>query len=185
MVPRTPTGSIFAAWQPLRMSRRSWARVTDFKTRVLRLKPEVQILGSSKSIRHTKVEIPRLKSCFLRKKETKLNANHWKRFSTELSVGVRDDGFTLFCLMICIWHANRVPDPVPCGQPCRTWIKNVWCLSSLITIPRTFMMYLHHLNSLESVNDVVYNSVKIFFTGFFCVYRECVSVKLFILRKVY
>ena len=47
------------------------------------------------------------------------------------------------------------------------------------------MMYLHHLNSSESVNDVVYNSVKIFFTGFFCVYRECVSVKLFILRKVY
>ena len=49
--------------------------MTDFKTRVLRLKPEVQILGSSKSIRHTKVEILRLKSCFLRKKETKLNAN--------------------------------------------------------------------------------------------------------------
>ena len=42
LVPRTPTGSIFAAWQPLRMSRRSWAAVTDFKTRVLRLKPEVQ-----------------------------------------------------------------------------------------------------------------------------------------------
>ena len=84
LVPRTPTGSIFAAWQPLRMSRRSWAAVTDFKTRVLRLKPEVQILGSSKSIRHTKVEILRLKSCFLRKKETKLNANLWKAFSTEL-----------------------------------------------------------------------------------------------------
>ena len=47
------------------------------------------------------------------------------------------------------------------------------------------MMYLHHINSLESVNDVVYNSVKIFFTGFFCVYRECVSVKLFIVRKIY
>ena len=84
LVSRTPTGSIFAAWQPLRMSRRSWAAVTDFKTRVLRLKPEVQILGSSKSIRHTKVEILRLKSCFLRKKETKLNANLWKAFSTEL-----------------------------------------------------------------------------------------------------
>ena len=66
------------------MSRRSWAAVTDFKTRVLRLKPEVQILGSSKSIRHTKVEVLRLKSCFLRKKETKLNANLWKAFSTEL-----------------------------------------------------------------------------------------------------
>ena len=36
---------------------------------------EVQILGSLKSTRHTKVEILRLKSCFLRKKETKLNAN--------------------------------------------------------------------------------------------------------------
>ena len=35
----------------------SWAAVTDYKTRVLRLKPEVQILGSTKSIRHTKVEI--------------------------------------------------------------------------------------------------------------------------------
>ena len=184
MVPRTPTGSIFAAWQPLRMSRRSWVAVTDFKTRVLRLKPEVQILGSLKSIRHTKVEILRLKSCFLRKKETKLDEIFERHFYLNYSVGV-SHVFTLFCLMICIWHANRVPDPVPCGQPCRTWIKNVWCLSSLITIPRTFMMYLHHLNSLESVNDVVYNSVKIFFTGFFCVYRECVSVKLFILRKVY
>ena len=39
------------------MSRRSWVAATDFKTRVLRLKPEVQILGSTKSIRHTKVEI--------------------------------------------------------------------------------------------------------------------------------
>ena len=83
LVPRTPTGSIFAAWQPLRMSRRSWAAVTDFKTRVLRLKPEVQILGSSKSIRHTKVQILPLKSCFLCKKETELNANPWKAFSTE------------------------------------------------------------------------------------------------------
>ena len=84
LVPRTPTGSIFAAWQPLRMSRRSWAAVTDFKTRVLRLKPEVQILGFSKSIRYSKVEILHLKSCFLRDKETKLNANLWKAFSTEL-----------------------------------------------------------------------------------------------------
>ena len=85
LVSPTPTGSIFAAWQPLRMSRRSWAAVTDFKTRVLRLKPEVQILGSSKNIRHTKVEILHLKSCFLRSNETKLNANLWKAFSTELS----------------------------------------------------------------------------------------------------
>ena len=41
LVPRTPTGCIFAAWQLLRLSRRSWAAVRDFKTRVLRLKPEV------------------------------------------------------------------------------------------------------------------------------------------------
>ena len=66
------------------MSRRSWAAVTDFKTRVLRLKPEVQILDSTKSIRHTKVEILHQKSCFLRKKETKFNANPWTAFSTEL-----------------------------------------------------------------------------------------------------
>ena len=84
LVPQTPTGNIFAAWHPLCMTSRSWAAVTEFKTRVLRLKPEVQILGSPKSIRHTKVEILRLKSCFLRKKETKLNANLWKAFSTEL-----------------------------------------------------------------------------------------------------
>ena len=77
-----PTGSIFAAWQPLCMSRRSWVMVTDFKTRVLRLKPEVHILGSSRSIRHTKVEILRLKLCFLHKKETKLSRkiNLWKTF---------------------------------------------------------------------------------------------------------
>ena len=84
LVPRTPTGSIVAAWQPLRMSRRSWAAVTDFKTRVLRLKPEIQILGFSKRIRYTKVEILHLKSCFLRDKETKLNAKLWKAFSTEI-----------------------------------------------------------------------------------------------------
>ena len=77
-----PTGSIFAAWQPLCMSRRSWVMVTDFKTRVLRLKPEVHILGSSRSIRHTKVEILRLKSYFLHKKDTKLSRkiNLWKTF---------------------------------------------------------------------------------------------------------
>ena len=34
-----------------------------------------EILGSSKIIRHTKVEILRLKSSFLRKKETKLHSN--------------------------------------------------------------------------------------------------------------
>ena len=52
--------------------------------KVLRLKPEVQILGSSKSILHTKVEILHLKSRFLCNKGTKLNSNLWKAFSTEL-----------------------------------------------------------------------------------------------------
>ena len=91
----------------------SWVAVTDFKTRVLVLKPEVQILGSSKSIRQTKVEILRLKSCFLRKKETKLHANLWKTFSNELFCW-RSWLFhvKLFSLMICIGRVNRVPDPV-------------------------------------------------------------------------
>ena len=34
--------------------------------------------------------------------------------------------------MICIWNANRVPDPVLRGQLSRSWIKNVWCLNSLM-----------------------------------------------------
>ena len=117
LVPRTPTGSIFAAWQPLRMSRRSWAAVTDFKTRVLRLKPEVQILGSSKSIRHTKVEILRLKSCFLRKKETKLNANLWKAFSTEL-----------FCRRSWWFHVVLLNDlhlAIPSPEPVASWSRGV------------------------------------------------------------
>ena len=79
---------------------------------------------------------------FVRKKQN-LTQIFERHFYLNYSVGVRHV-FTLFCLMICIWHANRVPDPVPCCQLCRTWIKNVWCLSSLMTIPRTFMMYLHH-----------------------------------------
>ena len=54
-----------------------------------------------------------------------------RHFQLNYSLGVRD-GFTLFCLMICIWHANRVPDPVLCDQPCHSSIKNVWCLSSLM-----------------------------------------------------
>ena len=127
-------GSIFAALQPLRLLRRSWAAVMDFKTRVVRLKPEVHILGFSKSIRHTKVEILQQKLCFLRTNETKLNANLWRvSFQLNYFVGVRD-GFTFFCLTICIWHANRVPDPVLSCQPCRSWIKNGWCLSYLILL---------------------------------------------------
>ena len=106
--------------------------VMDFKTRVFRLKPEVQILGSSKSIRHTKVEILSLKSCFLRNKETNLTQIFEKHFQLNYSVGV-GDVFMLFCLIICIWHANRVPDPVLRGQPYRSRIKNVWCLSSLLS----------------------------------------------------
>ena len=31
-----------------------------------------------------------------------------RHFQLIYSVGLRD-GFTLFCLLICIWHANRVP----------------------------------------------------------------------------
>jgi len=54
-----------------------------------------------------------------------------KHFQLNYSVSVRDV-FTLFCLMICIWQANLIPDPVLRGEPCRSWIKNVWCLSSLL-----------------------------------------------------
>ena len=34
-----------------------------------------------------------------------------RHFQLNYSVDVRD-GFTLVCLMICIWRVNRVPDPV-------------------------------------------------------------------------
>ena len=37
-------------------------------------------------------------------------------FQLNYSVGVRDV-LMLFCLIICIWHANRVPDPVLRGRP--------------------------------------------------------------------
>ena len=132
MVPRTPTGSIFAAWQPLRMSRRSWAAVMGFKTRVLTLKPEVQIPCSPKSVRHTKVEIFIWNHVFFVIKKQNVTQIFERHFQLNYSVGVRD-GFTLFCLMSCIWHAKRVLDPVLRGQPCRSWIKNVWCLSSPLT----------------------------------------------------
>ena len=52
-----------------------YERVGISQVEVLRLKPDVQILSSSKSIRHTKVGILRLKLCFISKKETKLLAN--------------------------------------------------------------------------------------------------------------
>ena len=86
----------------------------------LRLKPEVQILGSSKNIRHTKVEILRLKSCFLHKKETNFHAK--LIFESHFFCAVRDC-FTLVCLMICIWRINRVPDPVLRDQPCHSWFN--------------------------------------------------------------
>ena len=101
-----PTGSIFAAWQPLCMSRRSWVMVTDFKTRVLRLKPEVHILGSSRSIRHTKVEILHLKLCFLHKKETKLSRkiNLWKTIFFLLEFVIVSRFF--WCLSFLLFPSN-------------------------------------------------------------------------------
>ena len=72
------------------------------------LKPEVQILGSLKSIRHAKVEILRLKSCFLRKKETKKKTQIFKRhFQMNYSVGVRD-GYVGFLNDL---HLARKPRP--------------------------------------------------------------------------
>ena len=65
---------------------------------------------------------------FVRKKKN-LTQIFERHFQLNYSVSVRD-GFTLFCLIICILHANRVPDPVLRGQPCCSWIKNVWCLNS-------------------------------------------------------
>ena len=131
LVPRTPTGSIFAAWQPLRMSRPSWLAVTDFKTRVLGLKPEVQILRSSRSIRHTKVKFFVWNHVFFERKKQNFTQIFERHFQMNYSVGVRD-GFTLVCSMICIWRVNRVPDPVLRRQSCLSWIKNVWWLSSLL-----------------------------------------------------
>ena len=75
---------------------------------------------------------------FVRKKQnfTQIFERH---FQMNYSDGVRN-GFTLVCLMIRIWRVNRVPDPVLRGQPCRPWIKNVCCLSSLISIRNTFYL---------------------------------------------
>ena len=65
-------------------TRRSWyherqpkyfCSMTDFKTRILRLKPEVQFWVLRRLFFHRKVEDLHLKSYFLRNKETKLNAN--------------------------------------------------------------------------------------------------------------
>ena len=69
---------------------------------------------------------------FVRKKKN-LTQIFERHFQLNYSVSVRD-GFTLFCLIICILHANRVPDPVLRGQPCCSWIKNVWCLNSLFLL---------------------------------------------------
>ena len=131
--PRTPTGSIFAAWQPLRTSRRSWAAVTDFNARVLTLKPEVQILCSSKSFRHTKVEIPRLKSYFPRKRDQNLTQIFKKTFSTELFRRCSWWFHVVLLNDIYLLRKPRPPDPVLRGQPCCLWIKNVGRLSSLLS----------------------------------------------------
>ena len=103
--------------------------VTDFKTRVLRLKPEVHILGSPRSIRHTKVEILRLKSYFLHKKETKLS----RKMKDIFFVGVRNS-FTFFlvlkfpfvslepqCLPECLPLSHQVFDPETMRGKCRTY----------------------------------------------------------------
>ena len=78
------------------------------------LKPEVQILGSLKSIRHAKVEILRLKSCFLRKKETTTKKKNKKitqifetHFQMNYSFGVRD-GYVGFLYDL---HLARKPRP--------------------------------------------------------------------------
>ena len=73
------------------------------------LKPEVQFLGSLKSIRHAKVEILRLKSCFLRKKETKQQKKQIfeRHFQMNYSVGVRD-GYVGFLNDL---HLPRKPRP--------------------------------------------------------------------------
>ena len=88
----------------------------------------IQILGSSRSILHTKVEILRQKWCFLRKKATKLHANLWKTFSTVLfcwrsrwfHVGLLND-----------LHLAREPRPrpssahpaMPCGPVYKRYMK--------------------------------------------------------------
>ena len=101
LVPRTPTGSIFTAWQPLRMSRRSWAAVTDWKR---------EFSGWNQGFKFWVLEE------YLSYKSR--NSSSEIMF-LNYSVGVRDV-FTSFWLMICIWHANRVPFPVLRGQPCRS-----------------------------------------------------------------
>ena len=68
-------GKLAVCGLSLNIPRKRFESFPNKDARVLRLKLEVQILGSLKSIRHTKVKIFRLKSCFLRKKETKFNAN--------------------------------------------------------------------------------------------------------------
>ena len=76
-----------------------------------------EILGSSKIIRHTKVEILRLNHLFFERKKRNFTQIFERHFQLNYSVGVRD-GFTLVCLVICIWCVNRVPNPVLRGQPC-------------------------------------------------------------------
>ena len=137
----------FCTLQPLCMSRRSWVMVTDFKMRVLRLKPEVHILGSSRSIHHTKVEILRLKSYFLHKKETKLSRkiNLWKTFfllefvivsrffwclsfllfPSNLNVSLSVYLWATKCLTLKQWEANA--ERTVCQNPPQnySWYSNI------------------------------------------------------------
>ena len=56
------------------------------------------------------------------------------------------------CLVICIWCVNRVLNPVLRGQPCLSWIKKVWCSSSLL---------LGHaqLQTRMPINDIINTSM--------------------------
>ena len=84
-----------------------------------------------------------------------------KHFQLIYSVGLRD-GFTLFCLLICIWHANRVLYPVLRGQPCRLWwIKNVRCLVPYSTDARVLeKASLTRGNEIDSSRILYYGDFK-------------------------
>ena len=64
--------------------------------------------GFFESIRHTKVGLLCLKSCFLRKKETTLDANLWKTFSTEL---FSRRSWWFHVVLLDDLHVSRKPRP--------------------------------------------------------------------------
>ena len=120
---------------------------------------------------------------FVRKKQN-LTQIFERHFYVNYSVGVRHV-FTLFLLNDL--HLARKPGPW--SSSARSAMPYVNQERLVLKFPNDdtvdfYDVFASH-NRLESVNDVVYKSVKIFFTWFFCVYRECVSVKLFIVRKIY